>query len=290
MNKSLISISENSQAEASTAEQISASIEEITSSAENVNQKAVSQNNTVNQLFNKMNELSSLIQSMNLRVTNASKKINSITKDADVGKVSLQNMNLSIQNISKSSKQITSVMEIINGISRQINLLALNAAIEAARAGEAGKGFAVVADEVATLASKTSNSISNINAIIKQNDEEIVKGSTIISNTVNLIGQIIEAVNTIDATISDLKNQMKEEVEINSIVNSEASKMKSGADAIQSAMEEQKLALNEIAHAIFTVSNIIQSNATSINDLNSNSETMKKMADNLKEKIDFFKV
>ena len=59
-------------------------------------------------------------------------------------------------------------MEIINGISRQINLLALNAAIEAARAGEAGKGFAVVADEVATLASKTSNSISNINSIIKQ--------------------------------------------------------------------------------------------------------------------------
>lgn len=290
MNKSLVSISENSQAEASTAEQISASIEEITSSAENVNQKAVSQNTTVNHLFNKMNELSSIIQSMNLRVTNASKKINSITKDADVGKASLQNMNLSIQNISKSSKQITSVMEIINGISRQINLLALNAAIEAARAGEAGKGFAVVADEVATLASKTSNSISNINAIIKQNDEEIVKGSAIISNTVNLIGQIIEAVNTIDATISDLKNQMKEEVEINSIVNSEASKMKSGADAIQSAMEEQKLALNEIAHAIFTVSNIIQSNATSINDLNSNSETMKKMADNLKEKIDFFKV
>ncbi|MBK9500552.1 MAG: hypothetical protein IPO06_14485 [Leptospiraceae bacterium] len=73
------------------------------------------------------------------------------------------------------------------------------------RAGEAGKGFAVVADEVATLASKTSNSISNINSIIKQNDEEIEKGSVTISNTVNLIGQIIEAVNTIDVTIRDLK-------------------------------------------------------------------------------------
>ncbi|HRG47007.1 MAG TPA: methyl-accepting chemotaxis protein [Leptospiraceae bacterium] len=290
MSKSIGSISENSQAEASTAEQISASIEEITSSAENVTQKAISQSNTVNYLFDKMNELSSLIQSMNLRVNNASKKINSITKDADVGKISLHNMNVSIQNISKSSKQITSVMEIINGVSRQINLLALNAAIEAARAGEAGKGFAVVADEVATLASKTSNSISNINSIIKQNDEEIEKGSVTISNTVNLIGQIIEAVNTIDVTIRDLKNQMNAEVEINSVVNSEAGKMKLGADAIQMAMEEQKLALNEIAHAIFNVSGIIQSNASSMSDLNSNSEAIAKMANNLKEQMDYFKV
>jgi methyl-accepting chemotaxis protein len=231
-----------------------------------------------------------LIQSMNLRVANASKKINSITKDADVGKASLHNMNVSIQNISKSSKQITSVMEIINGISRQINLLALNAAIEAARAGEAGKGFAVVADEVATLASKTSNSISNINSIIKQNDEEIEKGSVTISNTVNLIGQIIEAVNTIDVTIRDLKNQMNAEVEINSVVNSEAGKMKLGAEAIQMAMEEQKLALNEIAHAIFSVSGIIQSNASSMSDLNSNSDAITKMANNIKEQMDYFKV
>jgi methyl-accepting chemotaxis protein len=290
MSKSIGSISENSQAEASTAEQISASIEEITSSAENVTQKAVSQSNAVNHLFNKMNELSGLIQSMNLRVANASKKINSITKDADVGKASLHNMNVSIQNISKSSKQITSVMEIINGISRQINLLALNAAIEAARAGEAGKGFAVVADEVATLASKTSNSISNINSIIKQNDEEIEKGSVTISNTVNLIGQIIEAVNTIDVTIRDLKNQMNAEVEINSVVNSEAGKMKLGAEAIQMAMEEQKLALNEIAHAIFSVSGIIQSNASSMSDLNSNSDAITKMANNIKEQMDYFKV
>ncbi len=290
MSKSISSISENSQTEASTAEQISAAIEEITSSAENVSQKTISQTNTVNHLLSKMNELSTIIQSMNLRVGNASNKINAITKDADVGKVSLHNMNLSIQNISKSSKQITSVMEIINGISKQINLLALNAAIEAARAGEAGKGFAVVADEVASLASKTSNSISNINSIIKQNDDEIEKGSTIINNTAQLIGRIIEAINTIDTTIGDLKNQMNQEVNINSIVNAEAGIMKSGTDAIQLAMQEQKIALSEISHAIFNVSGIIQSNVSSMSDLSSNSEAIAKMANNLKDQIEYFKV
>ena len=290
LSKSISSISENSQSEASTAEQISAAIEEITSSAENVSEKTISQTNTVSHLISKMNELSNIIQSMNVKVGNASNKITAITKEADLGKVSLNNMNQSIQNISNSSKQITSVMEIINGISRQINLLALNAAIEAARAGEAGKGFAVVADEVAKLAAKTSNSISNINSIIKQNEEEILKGNSIIHNTVQLIGRIIEAINTIDTTIRDLKTQMNEEVAINTIVNKEADKMKSGTDAIQMAMQEQKIALSEIANAIYNMSNLIQSNVSSMGDLNSDSETIARMAHNLKEQIDYFKI
>lgn len=290
MSRSIGSVSENSQTQASTAEEISAAIEEITSGAENVTQMTISQTNDLSHLLNKMNELSNLIQGMHLKINNASNKINVITKDADVGKVSLHNMSLSIQNISKSSRQITGVMEIINGISRQINLLALNAAIEAARAGEAGKGFAVVADEVASLASKTSNSINNINSMIKQNEEEISRGSEIISSTVQLIGRIIEAVNIIDSTMLDLKKQMKDEMDINSSVNSEAMKMKSDTDAIQLAMQEQKVALNEIAHAIYNISDIIQSNASSMSDLSSNSENISKMAENLKEQIDYFKV
>ena len=83
---------------------------------------------------------------------------------------------------------------------------------------------------------------------------------------------------------------MNAEVEINSVVNSEAGKMKLGAEAIQMAMEEQKLALNEIAHAIFNVSEIIQSNASSMSDLNSNSEAIAKMANSLKEQMDYFKI
>jgi methyl-accepting chemotaxis protein len=54
------------------------------------------------------------------------------------------------------------VVDMITGITQQINLLALNATIEAARAGESGRGFAVVANEVKTLAGQARQATEEI--------------------------------------------------------------------------------------------------------------------------------
>ncbi|ABD90038.1 methyl-accepting chemotaxis protein [Rhodopseudomonas palustris] len=71
------------------------------------------------------------------------------------------------QRLNAAAQAMSGIVEMIAGITSQINLLALNATIESARAGESGRGFAVVASEVKNLAGQAKQATDTITAEIE---------------------------------------------------------------------------------------------------------------------------
>lgn len=79
--------------------------------------------------------------------------------------------------LSEAVQEIGVTLNLISDIASSTNLLALNASIEAARAGEAGRGFAVVATEVGNLANSTQQSLQVVQNVIER-VQQSVRGIT----------------------------------------------------------------------------------------------------------------
>jgi methyl-accepting chemotaxis protein len=108
------------------------------------------------------------VKETQIDTTNGKKSVDDSRQTINILAKEIEEANFSITKLKENSENIGSVLDVINNIAAQTNLLALNAAIEAARAGDQGRGFAVVADEVRTLATRTHESIEEIQGTVEE--------------------------------------------------------------------------------------------------------------------------
>ncbi|WP_192035806.1 methyl-accepting chemotaxis protein [Halomonas sp. YLGW01] len=109
-----------------------------------------------------------------------------------------------MQGIRDSAAQISEIVTVMDGIAFQTNLLALNASVEAARAGEQGRGFAVVAGEVRQLASRSASAAKQIKGLIDTSSARTEEGAAQVRAAGETMEEIVQSVTRVTDVLGEI--------------------------------------------------------------------------------------
>ena len=121
--------------------------------------------------------------------------------DAEAGMSTMQRMWKEMDEVKRTADETVKIVQSIDSIAFQTNLLALNAAVEAARAGEAGQGFAVVAEEVRTLAKRSAEAAQETSQLIAESQQSTQRGVATSRDLSELLQGIVTAVNDVSELV-----------------------------------------------------------------------------------------
>ncbi|MEZ4387085.1 MAG: methyl-accepting chemotaxis protein [Candidatus Krumholzibacteriia bacterium] len=162
------------------------------------------------------------------------------------GREVMGQMTQTMHAIRTSADDTSRIIATINEIAFQTNLLALNAAVEAARAGDAGKGFAVVAEEVRNLAQRCAEAAGNTATLLDGSREQARAGVDVVSQVGAILDEIAEHAAHTRSSIGEVSGatdqQSRNISEINSAVATlDQVTQSNAASAEQSAASSNQL-------------------------------------------------
>lgn len=274
---------------ASAIDSIAKTSEIQSKNSEQCAKKANSLSDKINRVLTGTEVMNSEAETFNVLIDKGLETVNLLTKQSSDALNSTAKVNEIVLKVNENSQSIGNITKTVSQIAEQTNLLALNAAIEAARAGEAGKGFSVVADEVKKLAEQVTESIVEIESLIKEiqlhsneavgamsDASEIVKSENTSSNdTKKIFSDISDVVFEMSAVVTEIKNANEEmDIEKNSLVDL--------ITEISSQSQETSASIGEVAANA-------EKQTTSMNNVSNYSKTLKELSEKLENEILAFK-
>ena len=188
------------------AVQVESGSAQVSSASMSLSQGATEQASSIEELSATISMISDMINDNAKAAVDASEKTNLAGAEMMAANDKITELVSAMEEISASSDETKKIIKTIDDIAFQTNILALNAAVEAARAGTAGKGFAVVADEVRNLASKSAEAVKNTTVLIEGTVMAIERGNEIVAqvaDSMNAVAKEAGAVAVINSKIAD---------------------------------------------------------------------------------------
>ncbi|MBI3986887.1 MAG: methyl-accepting chemotaxis protein [Lentisphaerae bacterium] len=268
---------------AACAEEMNAQASTVASAGTQVSGNITGIATTAEEMSSSANAVASSIEEMSASLQEVARHC---AKESDIARNASTRAGQALEMMGKmdvSSREIGKVVGVINALADQTNLLALNATIEAASAGDAGRGFAVVANEVKELARQSARATEQIAEQVKA-----MQHNTDISlKAIQDINGVIEEVRTIAEVIAAA---VEEQSATTSEIARNFASVSQASRELARNVHESANASNEVSRNILGVSQTTQQVAARASDLRKQADELTAMAERTKEFVGQYKV
>lgn len=206
---------------------------------ENVSRAADSTGSSMQGVASAVEEMSASIS----EITQQVHRVSSLSRETAQSSNQATERVLGLRN---SAERINNVIDLITGITSQINLLALNATIESARAGEAGRGFAVVASEVKSLANQAGNATEEITKVIEAIQSDIALVVETISTICKSVNEVNDNTSSVAVAVEEQSAATSEIANNITQVSHDTSQVVQNVSSVQGKVEETRRVAAEV--------------------------------------------